>query len=347
MSASGWQVFVEVPGKAPIELAMGESVIGRSRSAPVQIAESTVSRQHAILVVEPGVVRLKDLGSSNGTFVNGKRVEGTTGLSDGDKIVVGEAELVIRILAPLGPAEATQRLVLPPMTSPLVESGAKTAPAPEPVGFRPTPTPIPEPFGSPAAAASAAVPDPPRPMAPPAAPAWTPEPPKPAIEPRKGGEVLGSIREIDSVPVPPVPVRKPVTVDHGTAAGFWVRVAAALLDSIPVLLLAGISVALSFFVSSTLGMLVSLLQFAYGALIAVVMPALKGETPGKKLLKLRIVTDPPGPGPGLGWGPALIRLAGHLVCSLTFGLGYLLVAFTAQKQGLHDLIAKTRVVRRA
>ena len=54
-----------------------------------------------------------------------------------------------------------------------------------------------------------------------------------------------------------------------------------------------------------------------------------------------------GPGPGLGWGPALLRLVGHLVCSLTFGLGYLLVAFTAQKQGLHDLIAKTRVVRRA
>ena len=113
------------------------------------------------------------------------------------------------------------------------------------------------------------------------------------------------------------------------------------------MLLAGISVALSFFVSSTLGMLVSLLQFAYAALLYVVMPALKGETPGKKLLKLRIVSDLPGPGPGLGWGPALIRLAGHFVCGLTFGLGYLLVAFTAQKQGLHDLIAKTRVVRRA
>src|SRR5688572_31029106 len=67
--------------------------------------------------------------------------------------------------------------------------------------------------------------------------------------------------------------------------------------------------------------------FPYTTLFrSVVMPALKGETPGKKLLKLRIVTDPPGPGPGLGWGPALIRLVGHLVCSLTFGLGYLLVA---------------------
>ena len=336
MNASGWQVFVEVPGKAPIELASGESVIGRSRSAPVQIAESTVSRQHAVLVVEPGVVRLKDLGSSNGTFVNGKRVEGSTGLSDGDKIVVGEAELVIRILAPLGPAEATQRLNLPPMTAPMVESGAKTAPAPEPAlpgGFRrtPTPTPIPEP------PALSLAPPPPVPSAPPPI----------AAEPRKAGELLPSIQAIESTPVPPPPVRKPAVAEKSAPAGFWIRVAAALLDSIPMLVLAGISVALTFFVSQTLGMLVSLLQFAYGALIAVVMPALKGETPGKKILKLRIVTDPPGAGPGLGWGPALLRLVGHFVCSLTFGLGYLLVAFTAQKQGLHDLIAKTRVVRRA
>ena len=119
MSASGWQIFVEVPGKAPVELALGEAVIGRSRSAAVQIAESTVSRQHAVFVVEPGKVRLKDLGSSNGTYVNGKRVDGSIGLSDGDRVVVGEAELVVRILAPLGPAEATQRLVIPPMTAPL------------------------------------------------------------------------------------------------------------------------------------------------------------------------------------------------------------------------------------
>ena len=336
MNASGWQVFVEVPGKAPVELAMGEAVIGRSRAAPVQIAESTVSRQHAVLVVEPGVVRLKDLGSSNGTFVNGKRVEGTTGLTDGDRIVVGEAELVIRILAPLGPAEATQRLNLPPLTAPVVESGAKTAPATEsasPGTFRRTPTP-PE-IEAPVPAIA-----PPPPLAAPAAPPA-------AVEPKKSGELLPSIQAIEATPVPPPPVRKPVVAEKSAPAGFWIRVAAALLDSIPALVLAGLSIALTFFVSSTLGMLASLLQFAYGALIAVVMPALKGETPGKKVLKLRIVTDPPGAGPGLGWGPALLRLVGHLVCGLTFGLGYLLVAFTAQKQGLHDLIAKTRVVRRA
>ncbi len=116
VSQTGWQIFVEVPGKAPIELPPGESVIGRSRNCVVQIAETTVSRQHAIFVVAPGNVRLRDLGSSNGTFVNGERVDGEIPLADGDRVVVGEAELVLRMLAPLGPAEATARLVIPPMT---------------------------------------------------------------------------------------------------------------------------------------------------------------------------------------------------------------------------------------
>ena len=47
---TGWQIFVEVPGKAPIELPAGESVIGRSRACIVQIAETTVSRQQASFV---------------------------------------------------------------------------------------------------------------------------------------------------------------------------------------------------------------------------------------------------------------------------------------------------------
>ncbi|MDQ1347540.1 MAG: hypothetical protein QG573_912, partial [Acidobacteriota bacterium] len=128
---TGWQIFVEVPGKAPIELPAGESVIGRSRACIVQIAETTVSRQHAIFVVEPGKVRLRDLGSSNGTFVNGERVDGEIPLTDGDRVVVGEAELVLRMLAPLGPSEATARLVIPPLTAP--PGPPPPAPAPAPV----------------------------------------------------------------------------------------------------------------------------------------------------------------------------------------------------------------------
>ena len=103
-----WQVFVEVPGKPPVELPEGESVVGRSRTCAVHIPESTVSRQHAKLVVAAaGKVVVRDLGSSNGTFVNGETVEGERAIANGDRVTVGEADVVVRILPPVEPAEAT------------------------------------------------------------------------------------------------------------------------------------------------------------------------------------------------------------------------------------------------
>jgi uncharacterized RDD family membrane protein YckC len=44
--------------------------------------------------------------------------------------------------------------------------------------------------------------------------------------------------------------------------------------------------------------------------------------------------------------PAYGRMFGRILCSLTAGLGYLLVAFTSRKQGLHDLVAGTLVLHR-
>jgi uncharacterized RDD family membrane protein YckC len=48
---------------------------------------------------------------------------------------------------------------------------------------------------------------------------------------------------------------------------------------------------------------------------------------------------------GLGWGTAIVRALGYMVSGALLGIGFLLVLFTSQKQGLHDLIAGTRVVR--
>lgn len=357
MSDNGWQIFVEVPGKAPIELETGEAVIGRSRSCAVQIAETTVSRQHAVFVVEPGNVRLRDLGSSNGTYVNGKRVDGSQELADGDRVVVGEAELIVRILAPLGPAEPTQRLAIPPLSAPQTRA-AEAKPAEPPPTFRRTPTPAegtpPPPLPAKAPAASFASP---APKSATGAPAGLPSPPpmpppmpgakaEKAAEPAKKGEILGSIQEIELAPMPPPLPRKAPAVAATGLAGFWIRVAATLLDMVPLLLLSLIGFALAFFVWPEAMLLFAILQFAYAIYLVLVMPALQGTTPGKKMLKLAIVSETTSPGQGLGWSTAFLRLVGHLVCSLTFSLGYLLVAFTAQKQGLHDLIAKTRVVRR-
>ena len=363
VSQTGWQIFVEVLGKAPIELPAGESVIGRSRSCTVQIAETTVSRQHAIFVVEPGKVRLRDLGSSNGTFVNGERVDGEIPLGDGDRVVVGETEIVLRMLAPLGPSEATAKLVIPPLAAP------PSPPAPAPTPPRPPAPPAAAPRMAPASGSQAPwtptplsrIPPAPAPPSPaalaPSAPIApiAPIAPSPADAAPAGGELLSSIRDIDLAPVPPpvprpnpvaTPVAKAATTGKVEPAGFWLRVAASLLDSIPFLLLAATQFAVAFFVSPRLAGLVSLVQIAYGLLVVLVLPALKGTTPGKRLMKLAIVSETTGPGEGLGWKTAALRLVGYLVCSVTFGLGYLLVAFSAHKQGLHDLIAKTNVVRK-
>ena len=211
--------------------------------------------------------------------------------------------------------------------------------------------PSPTPQASPALP-QASSPVPPRPPSFAGAP---PPPPSSAAarqEPApKRAEVLSSIGELDALPVPPPAPRKAAASSvaqpalGAELAGFWIRVAAVLLDLIPLLLLAAIGFALAFFVAPELALLFSIVQIAYGVALAIVFPALKGTTPGKKLLKLAIVSETTTAGQGLGWATALLRFVGHMVCSLTFSLGYLLVAFTAQKQGLHDLIAKTRVVR--
>ena len=66
--------------------------IGRGLSANLRLDESSVSRRHAILVPRVAGARVLDDRSSNGTFVNGRRVQ-QADLSDGDVIVVGRVVL--------------------------------------------------------------------------------------------------------------------------------------------------------------------------------------------------------------------------------------------------------------
>jgi pSer/pThr/pTyr-binding forkhead associated (FHA) protein len=71
----------------------GDSMrIGRSLSADLRFEDPTVSRRHAVLVVEAGAVRVLDDRSLNGVFVNGERIVSQE-LADGDEIVVGRYRL--------------------------------------------------------------------------------------------------------------------------------------------------------------------------------------------------------------------------------------------------------------
>jgi len=67
----------------------GSSVIGRGQHADLRIAEEGVSRRHASVRREGGAVLVDDLGSVNGTYVNGERIGQGRALEEGDKIQVG------------------------------------------------------------------------------------------------------------------------------------------------------------------------------------------------------------------------------------------------------------------
>jgi FhaA, N-terminal domain/FHA domain len=68
-------------------------VLGRSRECDIRIPDANVSRRHAEVRQEGATHWVVDLGSTNGTEVNGRRVERTK-LSDGDRITIGSTDVV-------------------------------------------------------------------------------------------------------------------------------------------------------------------------------------------------------------------------------------------------------------
>jgi FHA domain-containing protein/uncharacterized protein DUF4388 len=70
----------------------GEVVIGRSSELDLVLIEDMVSRKHAKLTLQPGQVTISDLGSTNGTFVNGEKVKRAQ-LKEGDRILIGTSIL--------------------------------------------------------------------------------------------------------------------------------------------------------------------------------------------------------------------------------------------------------------
>jgi pSer/pThr/pTyr-binding forkhead associated (FHA) protein len=79
-----------------IPLTKSHIVIGRQTDCSIRIPAASVSRRHCEVVIDDDEVYVKDLGSSNGTYVNGKRVEETE-LDAGDLISIGQWVFVVRI----------------------------------------------------------------------------------------------------------------------------------------------------------------------------------------------------------------------------------------------------------
>ncbi|RBY93627.1 DUF2662 domain-containing protein [Blastococcus sp. TF02-8] len=87
-------LVVDGPGTRH-ELSTGRNVIGRGTEADIRLPDTGVSRKHVDVVLEGGVATAEDLGSTNGTLVNGRRITRQP-LSDGDVIRIGHSVLVYR-----------------------------------------------------------------------------------------------------------------------------------------------------------------------------------------------------------------------------------------------------------
>ncbi len=116
-SAAPWFEYYQVGNSRPIKQAIGELpyVIGRDESADFCVESSRVSRKHVMIDRRDGGFILRDLESTNGTYVNGKRITEVT-LVDGDVIVIADFELTF--FSGMQPLRATATQV---MTQPVSE----------------------------------------------------------------------------------------------------------------------------------------------------------------------------------------------------------------------------------
>lgn len=137
-------------------------------------------------------------------------------------------------------------------------------------------------------------------------------------------------------------------------AGFWLRLVACMIDG---LLLS----AVQFVISLALGLaggavggydggdpfamltITWLCSMAVSITYYVFFTGYNGQTPGKMALRIQVVRSDGSP---MSYGRAFVReIPGKFLSALILGIGYLMVAFDRQKQGLHDRIAGTYVIK--
>jgi len=157
-------------------------------------------------------------------------------------------------------------------------------------------------------------------------------------------------------PAAPSPPSRPARpAPQATAkAGFGLRLIAVLIDglvyTLALLLVAlGLGGIIGQFGAANpqlLSMMILLALFVLlvlGSLYRVFFIGYCGQTPGKMVTRIKVVRTN---GDEIGFGAAIFReVIGKLISALLFGCGYLMVLFDDQKQGLHDKIADTYVVK--
>lgn len=344
------------------ELKARETTIGRGKDCEVVVDDAAASRNHCKVVQSPQGYLLVDANSANGTWVRQQRVTELL-LKEGDQIRIGKTLLQIE---KLGDSEGTLLLDIPAMgqlqkpapaphvaAPPPPQAAAPPPPPTRPVAPAPPPEPRPEPRPAPERAAPTRPAPPPPAPPPPAAPAYRPAPPpaRPVAPAPPAPAYAPPQRQAPAyAPAPPPANDWETPASEMETAGFFPRLGAYLIDAlILTVALSIVIVPIVFLAGRVLLENPSLMMLFYlvGAVAGFGYPlyfwATQGATPGKKILNLRVVRED-GVEP-IGWATAALRVVGYIVSGMVCYVGFLMIAFTREKKGLHDMIAKTRVVK--
>jgi len=162
---------------------------------------------------------------------------------------------------------------------------------------------------------------------------------------------------------PVVPASPPAACDALVPAGFWIRTAAYAVDWV---ILSVVAALITFPWAEPLARLQQEFWAQWKAntpdpdttlrvlltSLAINLPlgfayfggfhGARGATPGKQAFGLQVVREDGSP---LGYSRALVRHAGEILSGLLLGAGYLLAAVHPEKRALHDVLARTRVIR--
>jgi pSer/pThr/pTyr-binding forkhead associated (FHA) protein len=110
--------------KTVVPFVREEITIGRQEGNTIRLTERNVSRRHARLMRQNGHVVVEDLGSSNGTRINGERISGQSAVKDGDLIQIGDYDLALQ-------SEAAARARPSPASDEPSDSGVHAEPETE------------------------------------------------------------------------------------------------------------------------------------------------------------------------------------------------------------------------
>jgi hypothetical protein len=143
-----------IPGQV-FALEKGEVFIGREMTNDIVINDAEISRRHARIVWQPAGFMIEDLGSTNGTFINGQRLMNPALMRPGDMMMFGEHVTLsfeeVRFdenataVVERPPAPVVSTPVPQPVPQPVAQPAAQPMPRPQPVQPQPIPAYVPPP----------------------------------------------------------------------------------------------------------------------------------------------------------------------------------------------------------